>query len=121
MVFSSLNILFLLAFLLSAAVQYNDPDPLLWAAIYLSASAMCLAKIRKRRLTWLPPMLLLISLGWIFALLPSIVGQVSVAEIVESISMKTRAVEEAREIGGLLLVALWAVIVMLHGHYTQSH
>jgi hypothetical protein len=113
MIFSIFNIVFLVAFVLSAMVQYNDPDPLPWMAIYLSAGAMCLLVIRKQYLTWLPPMLLLVSFGWILVLLPSIVGQVSVAEILESISMKTREVEEAREVGGLLLVAIWASTVMI--------
>ena len=94
-------------------VQYNDPDSLPWVAIYLSAAAMCLLVIRKQYLTWLPPVLLLVSLSWILVLLPSIVGQVSVTEIVASITMKTREVEEAREVGGLLLVAIWASMVMI--------
>ena len=113
MFFSVFNALFLVAFVLSALVQYNDPDPLAWMAIYLSAGAMCLLVIWKKHLTWPPPILLLASLGWVLFLLPSIVGQVSAAEIVESITMKTREVEEAREVGGLLLVAIWASVVMI--------
>ncbi len=34
--------LFLTAlFLFSAALQYNDPDPLLWIALYLSVAVIC--------------------------------------------------------------------------------
>ena len=119
MVFSSLNYLFLVIFLLSAAVQYNDPDPLIWVAVYLAAGAMCLFSGREQQVNWLPPLLLLVSLGWIIALLPSIIGQVSVAEVVASISMKTREVEEAREIGGLLLVTFWASVVIVHRRPTR--
>ena len=114
MAFSLGNGLFLLAFLLSAAVQFNDPDALPWIAVYLLAAAMCLNQWFGSRLAWLPPLLFAGSLGGILWLLPNIVGQVSLVEIVESVSMRTRAVEEAREIGGLGLITLWAGIVMLH-------
>ena len=37
------NLLMLLAFGLSVAVQYNDPDPWLWMLFYLLATLACLA------------------------------------------------------------------------------
>jgi Transmembrane family 220, helix len=113
MMMSIFNSLFLLAFLMSAAAQYNDPDALAWIAIYLAASWMCLVQFRKRQPRWLPPTLLAICLIWIGTLLPNIVGQVSLQEIMASISMKTKAVEEAREIGGLTIVATWAAILVV--------
>lgn len=105
------NLVLLVAFTLSAAVQYNDPDALVWVAIYLAAAAMCLLQYRHNGRRWLPPALLVIALAWIATLLPSIVGAVSLEEILASISMQTKAVEEAREIGGLSLVALWACVL----------
>ena len=39
------------------------------------------------------------------------VGQVSLEEVFASISMQTKAVEEAREVGGLFLVALWSGVL----------
>jgi hypothetical protein len=113
MLLNFFNILFLGAFILAAAVQYNDPDALIWAAVYLAAVLMCIAQVRKRQPVWLPPLLLAISLVWAGTLLPNIVGQVSMVEIIDSISMKTREVEEAREIGGLLLVATWAGVLII--------
>jgi transmembrane protein TMEM220 len=105
------NTIFLLIYLLSAAVQYNDPDALLWVLVYLAAALMCALQFRTTPPLWLSRTLLVISVVWMGALLPSIVGQVSPQEIFESISMKTRAVEEAREIGGLFLVTLWAGVL----------
>ena len=106
-----LNTLFLIAYLLSALVQFNDPDALPWIAIYLAGAAMCAAQYRKKQPRWLPPALLGITTVWILFLLPAIIGQVSITEIFESISMKTKAVEEAREIGGLALVTVWAAVL----------
>jgi len=111
MIVPILNAIFLIIYLLFAAVQYNDADALLWILIYLFAAGMCFARIRKKQQRWLPPLLLVVSLLWIGALLPRVVGQTSLAEVFASISMQTKAVEEAREIGGLLLVALWAGVL----------
>lgn len=107
------NSLFLAAYLASTLVQYNDPDPWAWVAIYLAAAGMCIAWFRKRLPRWYPTLLLFASLIWIGTLLPSIVGKVSPGELVESISMKSQSVEEAREIGGLALVAIWSAVLMI--------
>ncbi|GAB5453211.1 MAG: hypothetical protein Hals2KO_35390 [Halioglobus sp.] len=118
MTISILNGVFLAAYSLSALVQLNDPDALPWVAIYLAAAAMCALWFRQRARRaplprWLPATLLLISLGWSASLVPAIAGEVSWGEIFESVSMRTRAVEEAREIGGLLLVAIWSATLLL--------
>ncbi len=115
MVFNVINGLLLAAFALSAAVQYNDPDALPWIILYLSASALCAAQFTAARARWLAVLLFIVSLGWSLALLPRIIGQVSPAEVAESISMQTRAVEEAREIGGLWLVSLWSGALLWRG------
>lgn len=111
MVFSILNALFVLVFLLFAAVQYNDPDAQLWISIYLAATAMCALQFRQQSPRWLPPALVVISALWIATLLPTVVGKVPLADIFASLRMQTREVEEAREIGGLFIVGLWAAVL----------
>lgn len=111
MVLTIFNTLFLLAYLLSAMVQFNDPDALPWIIIYLAAAGMCVMQYRTLSPRWLPAALLCICAVWIAFLLPAIIGQVSLTEIFESVSMRTRAVEEAREIGGLSIVATWAAVL----------
>lgn len=106
------NALFLIAFVLSAAVQYNDPDSVRWIVIYGLAAGMCLAQQWRLLHRLLPALMLIGSLVWIAYLLPNIVGQVSWDDIIESVSMKTKAVEEAREIGGLALIAMWSGILV---------
>ena len=108
MLFYVFNKLFLAAFALSAAVQYNDPDALPWLVAYGAAAALCAAQFTALGTRWLAAVLFLASLAWSAVLLPRILGQVSADEIVASISMQTQAVEEAREIGGLWLIALWS-------------
>lgn len=111
--FATLNVIFLSIFLLAAAVQFNDPDALPWMAVYLAAAGMCLLRSARRLPDWLPPALLGGVLAWAVSLLPDVIGQTSIGEVVESLGMQTRAVEEAREIGGLLLIALWAAVLWL--------
>lgn len=104
------NTLFLLAFLASAVVQYNDPDALPWVIFYVAASVLCVMAYGNNPVRIVAVLLLGVSLVWIGILLPSL-GDVSLAEIFESVSMQTRAVEEAREIGGLAMVAFWAGVL----------
>jgi hypothetical protein len=110
-----LNAIFLIIYLLCAAVQYNDPDTILWISLYLAAAAMCILQFRLEPPRWPPRILAVISVAGIGTLLPSIVGQVSIEDIFASISMKTNSVEQAREIGGLLLVGLWAGVLSYRG------
>lgn len=42
------NIFFCLAFIVFAALQYNDPDPYLWMPIYLYAAALCFQAARNK-------------------------------------------------------------------------
>ena len=72
---------------------------------------MCIVEFRLEPPRWPPCVLAVTSVAWIGTLLPSIVGQVSLEDIFTSISMKTNIVEQAREIGGLLLVGLWAGVL----------
>lgn len=43
-----LNILFIVLFVLSAALQYNDPDPYIWMPIYLYGALLCFLAVKRR-------------------------------------------------------------------------
>ena len=93
-------------FAFAAAVQYNDPDPLRWKAMYgLGMLACGLVAGRLPRL--LPARAGLGALVWAGTLAPGVVGRVSVGELFQSYGMLSTAVEEGREMGGLLIVAAW--------------
>ena len=64
-------------FLLFAVVQYNDPDPVRWMAIYLAA-ALCCALELTGRLRWpLPVLTTVAALIWAGIWAPRVVGQVN--------------------------------------------
>jgi hypothetical protein len=42
------NLVFLLVFLFSAIIQYNDPDPFLWISIYMYGAVFCWLALRNK-------------------------------------------------------------------------
>ena len=94
-----------LLYFVSAALQYNDPDPLAWALIYGAAGGSALLRPASR---WSRPacsFVASVALCWALALLPEARG-VGLAQMTESMQAHGGRVEIAREVGGLLLVVL---------------
>ena len=44
----AINIFFILLFIFSAALQYNDPDPYVWIPVYLYGAFLCYQSVRNR-------------------------------------------------------------------------
>jgi hypothetical protein len=60
------------------------------------------------------------ALAWAATLAPRVVGRVSVGDLFESYAIKSEPVEEGREMGGLLIVAVWmAVLALAWPHPTR--
>ena len=57
-------------------MQFNDPDPVRWIAVYGLAAVACLLSLL-RRLHWaFPALLFLVALAWAATLAPHVVGRV---------------------------------------------
>ncbi|HVE87968.1 MAG TPA: transmembrane 220 family protein [Myxococcales bacterium] len=112
--FRGLNALATVAFLLFAAVQYNDPDPVRWMAIYLAAALSCALAVMGR-LRWpLPALAAAAALAWAGVWAPRVVGQVDWGHAFAGAGMSGDVKEEeARELGGLLIVAAWCALLAL--------
>ncbi|MFL5384511.1 MAG: transmembrane 220 family protein [Longimicrobiaceae bacterium] len=106
-------------FVFAAAVQYNDPDPLRWMAIYLASAAACVLALLRRRPRWLPVVVGLAALAWAATLSPHVLGRVGMGEMVQAWEMKDVRVEEGREMYGLLIVAGWMAVLTLAGWRRQ--
>ena len=93
-------IAFTAAFAGAAAVQFNDPDPLRWIAIYAAAALISIATALRRA----PPVLHLglgaLAAAWALVLLPAIVREAALT-----------GTEVEREFGGLVLVALGMAVL----------
>jgi len=111
------NVFFIVVYLLSAAVQYNDPDALAWIALYLAAAActgMSLDAILPPTVARILAAIALLCALW---LIPEFYGKVSTPELLDALTMRTQHVEVAREAGGALLVAVWMCVL---GFYPRS-
>lgn len=105
------NMVMAVLFAVSAALQYNDPDPLGWVAIYAAAAVACVQAGRHRR-DWIVPALVLVAtLVWLVTLAPDVLDQVAPGDLVKSMDDKGGSAELAREAGGLAIVAAWMALV----------
>lgn len=105
------DVLFLLMFLMSVAVQYNDPDPLLWMAIYGAAAVACALSLARRLPRWLPIVIALVAILWSLRIAPRVLGTVPFLDMFAAWEMKDTGIEESREMYGLLLIATWMLVL----------
>lgn len=103
--------LFFLMFLLSVIVQFNDPDPIRWAAIYGAAALVCLLSLIGRVTKWQPLVVGAIALVWAMTIAPRVIGRVDPKSMFSAWEMKSEGIEESREMYGLLIVAFWMALV----------
>lgn len=109
------------AFLFSVIVQYNDPDPLAWMAMYGAALVACVLFALRRMPWWLPAGVGVIALLWAIDWAPGVLGKTRFSEMFEAWEMKNERVEEAREFWGLMIIAGWmAVLSVLTSRRTSS-
>ena len=100
--------------LLSALVQWNDPDPFRWIVCYSVTAIITLCSL-------IHPLLSSIPLIWgMVVLLSSLIVGIDLLISVEQfdwdsfwnvMAMKNEAVELGRELGGLLLVTGWMTVL----------
>jgi hypothetical protein len=112
------NIIFIVVFIASAALQYNDPDPYIWVPIYLYGAYLCYQAIFKKY----NPALYIIGLGIYLAYAAYLFfdkqGVLNWAEehnaenIAQSMKATKPWIEETREFGGLLILIIALLINM---------
>ncbi|HCH66764.1 MAG TPA: hypothetical protein DFR83_28435 [Deltaproteobacteria bacterium] len=94
-------------FFLSAAVQYNDPDPLAWMAMYTAAAVACLlpASVRHRAtVAWL---VAAVSCFATLRMAPAALALEELSDLTATMAAARPEVEAAREALGLAIVSLW--------------
>lgn len=105
-------------FVFGAAVQYNDPDPYSWTALYLAAAGVSFAAL------WMPgawkmaAAVATVAFIWAATLAPA-ATRTSFPELFQSWEMMSDGMEEGREFLGLLLIAAWTSYLAYRGRNTQ--
>jgi hypothetical protein len=105
-------------FAVSVVVQWNDPDPLFWMALYGAAALLAvLAAIGQAPLV---PNLVALALFAALAVAwaPAFFG--SRSEAYTSWEMKAPQDEEPREAGGLLLCTVWSAVLSHRAWRTRT-
>ncbi len=105
------NYVMLVAFVFGVIVQYNDPDPARWMAMYGAAAVACGLYAAGRRQWIVPAVVLVIALIWAATLASAALGKVRFGELFEAFEMKDERVEIGREFGGLVIIAAWMAIL----------
>lgn len=110
------NYVFGVLFIISAALQYNDPDPYVWITIYLFAALMCFSAARGilyPKLYWAA--ILILALYAIFLFFDengtlSWLREHNAENIAGTMKADKPWIEETREFFGLLIVILVLVV-----------
>lgn len=97
---TAINIIILVAMLASVAVQYNDPDGVIWAIIYVYAAIMAVGALRS---SYSAPMLFIGAIGYLVAWKTLLPGDLE--GWVNS--------EVARESGGLFIAGLCMIVLII--------
>lgn len=106
-------------FIISAALQFNDPDPYLWITIYVVAALLAYMNIVNKhdRLSHLGMLLACLIYG--FTLVFKKDGVISwfndhqAESLVQSMKATKPWIENAREFGGLMIIAVFLVINLI--------
>ena len=108
------------AFLFSVIVQYNDPDPARWMAMYGAALVACIL-FATRRIHWaIPTVVGLLALLWAIDWAPGVLGKTRFSEMFEAWEMKNERVEEAREFWGLMIIVGWMAVLTYFARANQK-
>jgi hypothetical protein len=110
------NIVFIVLFVISAGLQYNDPDPYLWMPIYLFAAWLCFLALKKK----FPPVLYFLGIAGysvyaIFLLFEkdgvlNWLTEHNAENIAQSMKATRPWIEATREFFGLLIIIAVLII-----------
>lgn len=119
--FRAANMFMTAMFLFSVAVQYNDPDPIQWMAVYGAAAVACILSLRGK-LDWrFAGIVAVAALIWAGIWAPAVFSRPFPTDIVSEFHMTSPSVEEAREFGGLMIVAVWMIILAVRSKRKPVH
>lgn len=113
----ALHLVFAVLFAISAGLQYNDPDPVGWALLYLAATALAAAVFRG--LPWVRPAgiaLVVICAAWMVTLAPGMGAFIERGDpslLAATMKAGDPVIEEAREFLGLAIVLLYSLAAAL--------
>jgi len=111
-----------LLFFVCVLLQYNDPDPVQWMAIYGAATIACALHARRGRIPAVVPLVVAgAAILWGLFVALDIHGHFEWHHLAESMHAGTPQIEESRESLGLFIVAAWMLVIALGGRFAATH
>lgn len=101
-----IEVVMALVFASFVAVQYNDPDPLVWMSMYGAAMVVCAWDAVRGAPRWAPLAVAAVATAWAAWLGLSVARGDGPIGFGLGQGMLTQRVEETRELGGLVIVAV---------------
>jgi hypothetical protein len=99
-------------FFICVALQYNDPDPVQWMAVYGAAAIVATMHAWRGRVPVALPLIVAVgALVWGYFIVTHIHGTFAWHHLAESMHAGTPQIEESRESLGLFIVAAWMIVV----------
>jgi len=111
-----LHLIFALLFAISTALQWNDPDPIRWSALYGSATVLAVLAFRGVKPTLAYAILIAICLVWMVSLhtgVEEFVAHHDPGAIARTMKADKPWIEEAREFGGLGIVMVYCAVLLV--------
>ncbi len=109
------NVAMGLLFLMGAAVQWNDPDPLGWILIYSGAALACAVFRRVSWARWVASATAVAGIAWGARIGSEMPRWVAPSQMFEPMERYGGAVEMAREFWGLSIIVLWMNVLIWSG------
>jgi hypothetical protein len=93
-------------FFFSVYLQFNDPDPERWSAMYGAAGLVCALHAFGRGPAWFAGLVTAVAIAWAAVWAPRVIGVTHVRDMFAEWHMTSGNVhaEEGRELGGLLII-----------------
>lgn len=108
-------------FIFAALLQFNDPDPIQWIAIYTAAAALSLAMAMRRRVPRsLTIVVAVVAIVWAAFIAFGGPAASEYGHMFDAWEMKSPSVEEARETSGLVIVAGWMSVLFIRSSRHRS-
>jgi len=117
------HVIMALLFVITAALQLNDPDPLYWVTVYLAAGVVAVAAFRGRFLKTLSKVSIGLALAGLLISIPGTgeyFGADDYGSIYGGMSAEKPYIESAREFGGLFIAVAYLVFLEVAGRRRQS-
>ncbi|MBX3254064.1 MAG: transmembrane 220 family protein [Chitinophagaceae bacterium] len=116
------NIIFCILFIISAALQYNDPDPYLWIPIYLFGASACWLAFRNKlypKVYLAGTLVFLVYAIYLFVTKDGVwdwMTQHNAENIAETMKAEKPWIEDTREFFGL---AILMAVLMIDYRYAK--